>query len=256
MEKLLKKYRYLLILTLLLVFNICVIINNRNYYFMSRKVVVTNNQEKKLEYTSKKQYKIKAYYPDIKYPLLDKVITDKINQSVDNSVFNESVSVTLQNIDEFKDNVIDVPVKQNQYYTFYLLYDMYSYQDFISYVFSIETYTGGAHPNHDIFTVTYDKSTDKIVTIADLVETNPNFLDTASNTAREELINNPGIVDINMLNSGTTAEVDNFSRFAFSSDGIVFFFTQYQIAPYSSGTFEITVPYSKILPSNSIKEQE
>ncbi len=240
MEKLLKKYRYLLILTLLLVFNICVIINNRNYYFMSRKVVVTNNQEKKLEYTSKKQYKIKAYYPDIKYPLLDKVITDKINKY----------------IDEFKDNVIDVPVKQNQYYTFYLLYDMYSYQDFISYVFSIETYTGGAHPNHDIFTVTYDKSTDKIVTIADLVETNPNFLDTASNTAREELINNPGIVDINMLNSGTTAEVDNFSRFAFSSDGIVFFFTQYQIAPYSSGTFEITVPYSKILPSNSIKEQE
>lgn len=240
MKKLLKKYRYLLILTLLLVFNICVIINNRNYYFMSRKVVVTNNQEKKLEYTSKKQYKIKAYYPDIKYPLLDKVITDKINKY----------------IDEFKDNVIDVPVKQNQYYTFYLLYDMYSYQDFISYVFSIETYTGGAHPNHDIFTVTYDKSTDKIVTIADLVETNPNFLDTASNTAREELINNPGIVDINMLNSGTTAEVDNFSRFAFSSDGIVFFFTQYQIAPYSSGTFEITVPYSKILPSNSIKEQE
>ena len=240
MEKLLKKYRYLLILTLLLVFNICVIINNRNYYFMSRKVVVTNNQEKKLEYTSKKQYKIKAYYPDIKYPLLDKVITDKINKY----------------IDEFKDNVIDVPVKQNQYYTFYLLYDMYSYQDFISYVFSIETYTGGAHPNHDIFTVTYDKSIDKIVTIADLVETNPNFLDTASNTAREELINNPGLVDINMLNSGTTAEVDNFSRFAFSSDGIVFFFTQYQIAPYSSGTFEITVPYSKILPSNSIKEQE
>ena len=240
MKKLLKKYRYLLILTLLLVFNICVIINNRNYYFMSRKVVVTNNQEKKLEYTSKKQYKIKAYYPDIKYPLLDKVITDKINKY----------------IDEFKDNVIDIPVKQNQYYTFYLLYDMYSYQNFISYVFSIETYTGGAHPNHDIFTVTYDKSTDKIVTIADLVETNPNFLNTASNTAREELINNPGIVDINMLNSGTTAEIDNFSRFAFSSDGIVFFFTQYQIAPYSSGTFEITVPYSKILPSNSIKEQE
>lgn len=227
-------------LALLLVFNICVIINNKNYYFMSRKVVVTNNQEKKLEYTSKKQYKIKAYYPDIKYPLLDKVITDKINKY----------------IDEFKDNVIDIPVKQNQYYTFYLLYDMYSYQDFISYVFSIETYTGGAHPNHDIFTVTYDKSTDKIVTMADLIETNPNFLNTASSTAREELINNPGIVDINMLNSGTTAEIDNFSRFAFSSDGIVFFFTQYQIAPYSSGTFEITVPYSKILPSNSIKEQE
>lgn len=227
-------------LALLLVFNICVIINNKNYYFMSRKVVVTNNQEKKLEYTSKKQYKIKAYYPDIKYPLLDKVITDKINKY----------------IDEFKDNVIDIPVKQNQYYTFYLLYDMYSYQDFISYVFSIETYTGGAHPNHDIFTVTYDKSTDKIVTMADLIETNPNFLNTASSTVREELINNPGIVDINMLNSGTTAEIDNFSRFAFSSDGIVFFFTQYQIAPYSSGTFEITVPYSKILPSNSIKEQE
>lgn len=240
MQKLLKKYRYLLMLALLLVFNICVIINNKNYYFMSRKVVVTNNQEKKLEYTSKKQYKIKAYYPDIKYPLLDKVITDKINKY----------------IDEFKDNVIDIPVKQNQYYTFYLLYDMYSYQDFISYVFSIETYTGGAHPNHDIFTVTYDKSTDKIVTMADLIETNPNFLNTASSTAREELINNPGIVDINMLNSGTTAEIDNFSRFAFSSDGIVFFFTQYQIAPYSSGTFEITVPYSKILPSNSIKEQE
>jgi len=228
------KYKYQFIIVLLVVFNICVVIKNSDRYFVKELAMSTTIDENKISLENEHQYKIKVYYPEVSYSLLNDVIEERINDYILN----------------FKNDIKDVDVQKNQYYTLSILYDSYSYQDYISYVFEIESYIGGAHPNHEIWTITYDIKNNSIVTIDDLIKTNSNFLEIASDISREELIINPGIVDVQMLMDGTSPKIDNFNKFAFSENGLLFFFPHYQVAPYSSGSFIVEIPYFKILKNS------
>lgn len=234
-----KKYRYQLIIVLLIIFNICVVIKNKNHYYISEYAVSTNNEEYKLELNNNRDYKAKIYYPNTNFTLLDYKITDKIGEYIDN----------------FKTSISKITSINNQYYTLDITYDAYSYQNYLSYVFYIETYTGGNHPEHDIWSIVYDKNNDRIVTIDDLMTTNPNFLKIVSEYSKEELLKNPKIVDTSILMKGIKEKESNFSIFAFSNDGLHLFFKYYQVAPYSSGSFVVKIPYFKIFDSSSINKQ-
>lgn len=234
MDMLVKKYKYQFIIVLLVLFNICVVIKNSDNYFIKEKTMFTTVNENKISLENEHQYKIKVYYPEVSYSLLNDMIEEKINDYILN----------------FKNDINDINVQENQYYTLSILYDSYSYQDYISYVFEIESYIGGAHPNHDIWTITYDFKNNKIVTINDLIKTDSKFLEIVSNISREELIINPRIVDTQMLMDGTNPNLENFSKFAFSDSGLFFFFPHYQVAPYSSGSFVISIPYQELFASN------
>ena len=223
------KYKYLLIVVLLVLFNICVVVKNQNHYYVGQYAISTNNQENKLEIADDQKYKIKAYYPDTGFTILDYKIGNKIGEYIDTF---KTQSSEINNID-------------NQYYTLNILYDSYSCQDYLSYVFYIEYYIGGAHPNNDIWTIVYDKSSNKVVTLDDLILTNSEFLKIVSEYSRNELLKN-SLVDTSMLLDGTKPKEDNFSRFVFSKEGILLFFPQYQVAPYSSGSFVVNVPYDLI----------
>lgn len=230
-----KKYRYQFIIILLVLFNICVVIKNRNHYYISDYAISTNNQEYKLELNKEHDYKVRVYYPNTNITFLDYKIADKVGEY----------------IDSFKTTISKTEKINNQYYTLDIFYDSYSYQNYLSYVFYIETYTGGAHPDHDIWTITYDKEKEKIVTVEDMIATNPKFLEIVSKFTQDELLKNPKVVDTNMLMEGTKPIESNFSRFVFSSDGLLFFFPHYQVAPYSSGSFMVNVPYYKIFSSTN-----
>lgn len=188
-----------------------------------------NSNEKKIDINEHK-YKILIYYPESEFDILNKEITKKIDKY----------------IYQFKDDIKDVNVQVDQYYTLDIIYNTYEYKNYISYVFHVEYYTGGAHPNHEIFTVTFDKSKNKIIDINDLIKLNPNILNTLSSISRKELLNNKNIVDSNMMFEGTTPTLQNFSNFAFSKDGLILFFEYYQVAPYSSGEFQVVIPYNKL----------
>ena len=55
-----------------------------------------------------------------------------------------------------------------------------------------------------------------------------------------------------MLLEGTSPKEENFKNFAFSKDGLILFFEQYQVAPYSEGSFRVVIPYDKIKELNRI----
>ena len=179
-------------------------------------------------------YKVKVYYPYTPYAILNSTIEDKVTKEVTSL------------IDTSKENMI----QPNQFYTLNINYEQYSYRDYISYVFFISVYTGGAHPNNTIWTITFDKVNSKFITIEDLVNNYPNILNTLSIETRKILKkdkrfeNDQDIID--MLNNGTSPNEDNFKSFAFSEDGLLIYFEQYQVAPYSFGDFEITVPYNQV----------
>ncbi len=188
-----------------------------------------NSSEKKIAINEHK-YKILIYYPESEFDVLNEEITKKIDKI----------------IYQFKDDIKGANVQVDQYYTLDIVYSMYEYKNYISYVFHVDYYTGGAHPNHEIFTITFDKSKNEIMDINGFIKLNPNILDIFSSISRKELLTNKDIVDSNMMFEGTKPTLNNFSNFAFSKDGLIIFFEYYQVAPYSSGEFQVVIPYNKL----------
>ena len=180
------------------------------------------------------QNKIKIYFPYTKYKKLNKAIEAKMNYY----------------INDFKKYIVNREIKPNQYYTLNINYDHYTYKHIISFVFFIETYTGGAHPNHDIWTINYNTNTNQFINIDNLAENFPNFLNTISTLSKEKLQNNPKLGNteytVDMLTTGTNPTNKNFSNLAFSKEGLLVFFKHYQIAPYSSGAFIVKIPYNEL----------
>lgn len=155
---------------------------------------------------------------------------------------NEVIKYINTNIEEFM-NYSQESV-QNFPYSLYIYYDEYETNNYISYVFYNSMFTGGAHPNNTIYTINYDKNTNKIVNINDLVSDNPNILNTFSYQSRIQLGSKKEFQDPNikeMLIEGTKPVKENFKNFAFTKDGIILYFEQYQVAPYYMGAFKILI---------------
>lgn len=214
------KIKYLIIFIL--------IINIVFYIYIINVKAISNNEYKIEEKTN--NYKITVYYPKTDYSKLNNVINDKI----------------YGYIKEFKEDVNSSDYPINQYYSLIILYDSYEYDNYISYIFRIEDYTGGAHPNHRIYTVVYDIKNNEIITIDDLINKNQNILNIFSETSREILKSNNRITSSTMLYEGTKPKLQNFENFVLSKNGIILFFQQYQVAPYSQGEFNVLINYKKL----------
>lgn len=182
-------------------------------------------------------YTISIYYPLTKY--------DTLNQAVS--------SILNSYIDQLKGSIDDNSKKQIEQtkakYFLDIKFNMYKYLHYVSYVFYISNYTGGAHPNAYFSTVTFDKNKLKLVTIDDLLKQNKALLVELSQYTYNDLVNNATIKDIgalDMVKDGTEATKENFRNFALTSDGMMIFFEKYQVAPYVAGEFAVSVPYDKI----------
>ncbi len=241
------KINYLiLILVIIIMLSIIVLLILENMFLRQRtkdnnlnqNVIAIGNDETFLEKkiinnSSNPNYKIKVYYPYTSYESLNKIIDEAIKKI----------------IDEFIATVLENKTLQHQLYTLNINYDKYQYKDYLSYVFYISVYTGGAHPNNTILTISYAKNKDKIITIDDLAKQYPALLNNLSNESRSYFVKDQNFNDNDikdMLIDGTMPNQNNFKNFAFSEMGLLIFFEQYQIAPYSYGEFEIVIPYSKI----------
>ena len=143
-------------------------------------------------------------------------------------------------------NMAKEPIQENFTYTLDVSHDEYSYQNYLSVVLYVSSYTGGAHPSHSILSIVYDKNLDRIVTMEDLFLEREDLLSILSRESRRVLSKNLGVVDQNMMLEGTKPILSNFSIFVFAPTGIMVFFPEYQVAPYSSGAFKVVVPYREI----------
>ena len=227
------KYKYQILIILLVLFNICIVIKNKDNYFISEHVILTKNEEKKLELNIDKnqKYKILVYYPETKHKKLNNIINNKVTSVV--SLFKNVVSKEKNT--------------SNQLYTLNITYDSYEYKDFISYVFYIEYNIGEAHPNQYIWSVVYDSKNNEEITIEKLIKMYPNILFELSNYCRSVLKKDNKITNFSMMIGGTAPKKDNYSKFCFTNKGLNVYFERYQIAPYSSGYFVLTIPYIKFV---------
>lgn len=111
-----------------------------------------------------------------------------------------------------------------------------------TYIFSIVTYTGGAHGLQVTRTFAFDQN-GKAIGINDLFTNGEKGLETIAPFVQKE-ITKKNISDAAWVKDGTAATVENYQNFVIGDTGVTFIFDPYQVAPYAAGTQSILVPTS------------
>lgn len=185
-----------------------------------------------LKINEKFKYKININYPVENSKMTNKIIY-KVISNIENKFINSSKRNAMLNI----------------YYTLYVTYDKYRYDNITSYIFKVSEYTGGAHPNNYLVSLRI-RDNGSVITINTILDKAPNILIKLSNFSREKLISeneNNNDDTLLMIINGTRPNVKNFNNFAFTNDGLLVFFDYYQVAPYYYGVQKVLIPYNKLL---------
>lgn len=213
--------------------------NNLIFSFEKKQIITVSKEvtpERKIEENDlKSSYKIQIYYPFTAYPKLNKRIEQYLTETSAN----------------FKEVI---PNENNKLYSLTAHYEKYTFSTIFSYVFYFTMDTAGAHPNHWIWTISYDTNTNDWITIDTLLQYNPNILSILSKESRNILKKNSVFQNMDntileMFQNGTDKNKENFRLFAFTKDGLLTFFPRYQIAPYAYGEFQVLISYDKIKKS-------
>jgi hypothetical protein len=116
---------------------------------------------------------------------------------------------------------------------------------YLSFVFDIYYFSGGAHGIDQIFAFNYDLENKKEITISDFLGS-AESLDKLSKMAQDQvasqLQSNGMEMDdsmAQMVREGTRSTSENYRNFTFGSDKLTLYFEQYQAAPGAAGTIKI-----------------
>jgi hypothetical protein len=125
--------------------------------------------------------------------------------------------------------------------------------DLISLNFYEETFTGGAHPNHGTYTLTYDLKAGRELKLADLFKPGTNYLATISEYALRDLKarkdpesgENMGIAQ-DIWEDGAKPTAENYQNWNITKKGLMFTFPPYQVAAYAYGPQTVIIPYAQL----------
>ena len=133
-------------------------------------------------------------------------------------------------------------------------YDVeYADDDLISINFGEDTYSGGAHPNHGTFTITYDLKNGRELKLADLFKPGSKYLASIADYATRDLQarkdpdsgENMGLAQ-DVFEDGAKPATDNYLNWNVTKKGLLITFPPYQVSAYAYGTQTVIVPYSQL----------
>lgn len=117
-----------------------------------------------------------------------------------------------------------------------------------NYIFSITTYTGGAHGLQVTRTFSFDQYGAPIA-LTDLFSNADAGLKSVAMFVEGEIIKKK-IADTEWIKDGTAPREENYRNFVVGETGVTFIFDPYQAGPYSAGIQNILVPLS-VFKSNA-----
>lgn len=108
-------------------------------------------------------------------------------------------------------------------------------------------YTGGAHPNLDFKTFTFDLAQQKELTLADIFRQDVNPWPVIAPLVEQNIIEQLGEeVDTEWVHTGSGENPDNYQHFALTPDSLIFFFPPYQVTAYAFGPVTVEIPLAAI----------
>jgi hypothetical protein len=129
----------------------------------------------------------------------------------------------------------------------------YADDDVISLLFVEDSFSGGAHPNHNFFALVYDLKNGRELKLADLFKRSAKYLDTISAYCIKDLQSrkspetgeNSGLAQDIWLD-GALPKTDNYKSWNITRKGLVFTFDPYQVGSYVDGPQFVSVPYANL----------
>lgn len=204
--------------------------------FATRKITENNKP---------KMYEVDAEYPEIvggtnpNITKLNLVAKDVVVKSVAN--FKKSMQgFTAEDLKFAKERGISNYTE--------IGYDVeYADNNLVSIGFSEGVYTGGAHPNHFSYGLTYDLKNGKQLSLADLFKPNSNYLKVISDysiaSLKKELTE---MSDEEWIKNGAGPDAENFKSWNLTEKGLVINFDPYQVAAYAAGPQMVVIPFDKL----------
>ena len=126
---------------------------------------------------------------------------------------------------------------------------VYEDTNHISFLLNVYQFAGGAHGSTSLIPITYSKQTKKLLSLEEALQpVRKDWLAALSTEARKQL--NAQVqkkkfsYDEDWINKGTEPTKENFAIFKLEKNSVRIIFSQYQVAPYSSGMPEVIVPRS------------
>lgn len=183
--------------------------------------------------------------------------SENINSKIRNLVFSDDEnginynstlpdSSSFSKLFEYKKQLADEDVIGDfDYYENRKIELINDFTNIFSFSYSIDYYTGGAHPNYNIAFFNINLENGKEIEIEDFI-TDIEQLNIIAESIffKEHEINQSSIGE-----SGYWFENNKFrlnNNFAIKKDGILFLFNTYEIASYAEGAIELFIPYEKI----------
>ena len=133
-------------------------------------------------------------------------------------------------------------------------YDIeYADDDLISVSFLRSDFTGGAHPNYNFLTITYDLKNNREIKLAGLFKPGTKYLGTLSAFVIKDLQSrkaaesgeNRGLAQ-DIFADGALPKPENYARWNITKKGLLLTFDPYQVASYADGAQYVIVPYNAL----------
>jgi hypothetical protein len=176
---------------------------------------------------------------DVFYPQYENV------PAIINSEIKNFAEAEIENIDSLK--LAEIPTSSDATYFLKINYETeQANTDYLSLVFTINIYTGGAHPNEYFRTFNYNIRDGSKVELKDIfpestdaiLDLKPQIAQSVRKVLTETLkVNGDISSDPDELLFEPIADLGDevFQNFTFSSSDVIFYFSPYDIAPYVAG---------------------
>jgi len=222
--------------------------------------ITSCNKEVNLTFTETNFIKTKNAIIEINIPNADgnNTVSESINSTIENfivntisfsedSLINVSLKDAVKKFDSiyivFKDDFEETPLIWET-----LIDGEVTYQSPALTCIAINSYlnTGGAHGNMTISFLNFNSQTGQLLRLDEHIKNKTDFIKLA-----EKYLN------IILQESSNENGFDNYffgkdfhlpENIGFSDDGVILLYNVYEIAPYSEGIIEFTIPYEEALP--------
>ena len=129
-----------------------------------------------------------------------------------------------------------------------ITYELFQYSpDVLSVKLNLSDYTGGAHPNLNFQTFTFDLTQQKVLSLEDIFQDGVNPWPTLVPMVQQNVTDQLGeAADPQWVQQGTAENPDNYQNWALTPDALVFFFPPYQVVAYAYGPVTVEIPLTAI----------
>lgn len=213
----------------------------------SRQMITEEGRNGKIEVAFPRIDNVPDYINDTIQGLLQAEIRDFRRQAHDNEQARRQTET--DSLKPRGDTVSATAAPDLSRYQLFLDYDQGTVDSqFVSLIFMVDAYVGGAHGIKKLHPFNFDLKKYQAVLLADLVGGAPDYLQHVADYCLTDLRrqirerDSVYVIDEKWLQEGAAPTENNYRNFTFEHDTVTVYYEHYQVAPYSFGLFKVRVP--------------